>query len=316
MKAIHSYRSDLVAPMLESVGGAGVLKPHILGHALSAATISRYYKDFVLITDDLGKEMALACKMPYTDIISVGKSFPSDPCFWVHSKMYAYQVTKEPFIHFDNDIFLWEPLPKDKVDVDVVALHSETFMWYFYEGSLRGLAAAQVPITDLHLKHWTNRMPINMSVFGGNNYQVINKYADYVLDWLQQNNGFIGATKEIREGLSNHITPIEQLWVSYLIQDVHKVPIKFIVTEGNMKAEDHVPGVELTHLHGLKQIAAKTHTLHELCAKMNYKLNEINPEVNAAVEQYTGPSQQQMDTAVDTLVKEAQHGQNQQHQEA
>ena len=83
-----------------------------------------------------------------------------------------------------------------------------------------------------------------------------------------------------------------------------------------MKAEDHVPGVELTHLHGLKQIAANTHTLHELCAKMNYKLNEINPEVNAAVEQYTGLSQQQMDTAVDALVKEAQHGQNQQHQEA
>ena len=305
MKAIHSLKSDRMRPFMESAGGPYIIKPAIEIMALSAVTIRRHFDEFVLVTDDAGMHMARECRMPYTDIVSVGDRFGSDPSFWIHSKLHAYKEAKAPFVHFDTDLFLWEPLPATFLQSDVFAFHSETFMWSRYEQYREGLEASGLSLPKLHEKFRTSRMPVNMAIFGGQDHESIAHYAGYVLEYLEDHDGFNGATDAQKQALDSGIAFLEQLWASYLIQDVRQVRMEFLLTEQQVLRNDPVPGVAVTHLHGAKQQAMKSGKMDELMAKVQYKLRELDPEVYSAVQHYTDPA-----VDVDALIKENRRDQD------
>lgn len=300
MIAIHSFKSCKFKPILDAVGGAHLVKPMVQIMALSAATIRKHHDEFVLITDDLGKQMAQECEMPYSEIISVGQAFDSDPSFWIHSKIHAYHEINQPFVHYDTDLFLWEPLPEKFLASEVFAFHSETFTWRKYEIFLQNLQQAGINMPLLHKKYWTNRMPINMAVFGGNNHQAIKQYAGFILDFVQDNNGFHALNSSQRDVLEHNIAFIEQMWASYLLQNSMNIPIELLLTEVQILSNSKVEGVELTHLHGAKQTAMRENKTHELVAKLSSKLLEVNPKVSKAVEAFTAP-----EVDIDAMVQEA-----------
>lgn len=287
MKAVHSYKSDKVLPYLESVGGASIIKPAIQIMALSACTIRKHFDDFTLITDDAGKAMAEACAMPYSEIISVGPSFGSDPCFWIHSKLHAYNTIQEPFVHFDTDLLLWDSLPAEYLANEVFAFHSETYAWASYVKYHRDLVAAGFTVPALDATYWTSRMPINMAIFGGNDYKTINQYAGFVLEFLADNNGFLNTTPEQQHVVDASISLIEQAWASYLIQDAHRIPISLLLTEEQVLNNLQVPGIKLTHLHGAKQAAQRAGKLSDLMLRLAAKLQAQDQTVYSAVDKFT-----------------------------
>jgi len=304
MKAVHTYKFDLLRPMLESFGGPAMIKPIITLHALSAVTISKHFKDFVFITDDAGRELAKACKMPYGEIVSVGESFKAPGDFWIESKIHAYSTLQEPFVHFDTDLFLWKPLPEDFLAADVFAFHSETYAWAAYQRYLSNWARIIPNFPKLHEQHYTNRMPINMAIFGGNNWQAINQYAKFIQDFAASNNWFHDIDAADRKKINGSIAAIEQLWGSYLLQDQQGIRIKFLLTEYQVATNENVPGVELTHLHGIKQKVDQEKKSHEFLAKLSAKLKEVDETVYNAVEAYTSS-----EIDIDALLKEsALHG--------
>lgn len=300
MKAIHSFKSAKIRPMLQSIGGPAALKPLVSIMALSAASISKHFENFVLITDDAGKEMAEACALPYKEIVSVGPEFKAIPDYWIESKIHAYAETNEPFIHFDTDLFLWEPLPEEYLKAEVFAFHSETFAWPLYEQYLATWSEIVPNLPPLHKEHFTNRMPVNMAIFGGNNWRAINEYAKFIQRFVADNNGFKDLTPEAAHNVDKSIAAIEQLWGSYLIQDVAKIPIQMLLTESQISSTTKVPGIALTHLHGLKQRLDKEGKTGELLQKLSAKLKDINPDVYNAVERYTSS-----EVDIDALLKES-----------
>jgi hypothetical protein len=303
MKAFHSFRSDKFKPYLDMIGGRELIKPAVYIMALSAATIRKYHEDFTLITDDAGKELAEECRLPYSKIVSVGTGFESDPSVWIHSKLYTYRTTKEPFVHFDNDIFLWEALPQGFLDNEVVGFHSETFLWYKYEDYRQTLLNVGVPIPALRETYPTSRMPINMAVFGGQNWQAINQYAEFLEDYLRDRAYFFDATDEQKTALEKSIALIEQLWASYLIQDRMKVPITTLLTENDI--QHGTSALKLTHLHGFKQKAMRDGKTLELLLKLQNKLKEVDPAVHSAVQKYLGAK-----VDISAMIKEQSNGQN------
>jgi|688.fasta_scaffold00026_67 hypothetical protein len=303
MKAFHSFRADKFLPYLDMIGGRELIKPAVYIMALSAATIRKHHDDFTLITDDAGKELAEECQLPYSSILSVGKSFNSDPCVWIQSKLHTYQTIKEPFVHFDNDIFLWEPLPAGFLDNEVVGFHSETFLWYKYELYRKELLEAGISLPALRETHWTNRMPINMAIFGGQNWQAINQYAEFIDEYLQDRNYMRDATEQQKSAFERSIALVEQMWVSYLIQDRMKVPITTLLTEENIQRGEG--DLKLTHLHGFKQKAMKEGKTLELLIKLDSKLKEVNPAVHSAVQKYVTA-----EVDISAMIKEQSNGQN------
>jgi hypothetical protein len=289
MKALQSFRSDSIRPALEAIGGTAMIRGKVFMMALSAATIARYYDNFEFITDDAGKNLVEECKFPYTKVISVGENFDSDSAFWVHSKFQAYLDSK-PFIHFDNDIFLWKELPKWTHTAGILATHSESAAWPKYEEWLNNVKALFPNMPKFHEEYYLNRMPINMAIFGGNDIAAINNYAKEVLDIVEKDmNNFKHFNDEERNKKAYGLMPvIEQLWGSYLLQSKQGKVVKFLLTEReafyNLNNED----VKFTHMQSAKITLEKDpKKLFEVMSKIDKHLKEINPELHANVLKFT-----------------------------
>lgn len=102
---------------------------YLLSWALSVQEASRHYPDTWLYTDDKGARylvdmLGLSFKHVRTDLNSLADH---DPDWWALGKIHTYRLQDKPFIHLDNDVFLWLPLPEALLQADVVAQDPEPF---------------------------------------------------------------------------------------------------------------------------------------------------------------------------------------------
>jgi hypothetical protein len=308
MMAIHSLRTDLFRPALESQGGPLMIAPMLKVMGLSSWTIRQHFDSFTLVTDDAGAEMAKQCKLPYTKIVSVGENFDSDPCFWTHSKFTAY-ANNQPFIHFDNDLFLWDPLPTRILEAPVAACNSDTYMWGVYAEHIRSLEES-LGVGGLHRKHFTNRMPINMAIFGGNDITAINSFSKLVLDFVADRNGFRDLNEEQKVKLMRGMHVIEQLWGSCFLQNELGIPVELALSEEHIQANKPSTDVRLTHVHGLKYAAQAQSNAEAIQTlnKVSMKLSDLAPEIALAIVDYGMVFDSQIGTNNDSnLPAEATH---------
>lgn len=93
-------------------GGWLSRKYYYFAWALSCLRFHEYYKDVELITDRLGKRILIDyIGLPYVTVkieLDALNQYPED--LWTLPKIYTYKLQKEPFIHADGDIFIWERL--------------------------------------------------------------------------------------------------------------------------------------------------------------------------------------------------------------
>ncbi|WP_027394053.1 DUF6734 family protein [Aquimarina latercula] len=96
--------------------------------ALSALTINRFYRSNELFTDKRGKELFdEMLELPYSDIYtSLEKINNYHPKLWAFGKLVTCAEQSEPFIHLDNDIFIWDKIPYDINHYDIIAQNIET----------------------------------------------------------------------------------------------------------------------------------------------------------------------------------------------
>ncbi|MFD2565592.1 DUF6734 family protein [Aquimarina rubra] len=95
--------------------------------ALSALTINRFYNQNELHTDDRGKELFNnLLELPYSDIhTNLEKINNYHPKLWAFGKLVSCADQNEPFMHLDNDIFIWNKIPYDINQYDIIAQNIE-----------------------------------------------------------------------------------------------------------------------------------------------------------------------------------------------
>jgi hypothetical protein len=105
---------------------------HLLSWVLSYQTISKHYPDTVLCTDDEGARLLVdQLGLPFNHVSTDLNAMANhDPGFWSLGKMYTYRVQKEPFIHFDHDLYLFKPLATQLLSAPVVAQNPEPEHFY------------------------------------------------------------------------------------------------------------------------------------------------------------------------------------------
>lgn len=105
---------------------------HWLSWVLSFKTISKYYEHTALVTDDEGARLLVdQLGLPFTEVTTELNALANhDPGFWSLGKLYSYRAQKEPFIHFDSDLYLWKPLPDRLNSAPVLAQNPEPEKWY------------------------------------------------------------------------------------------------------------------------------------------------------------------------------------------
>lgn len=123
---------------------------HLLAWVLSVESASRHYPRTTLVTDDEGARLLVdGLGLEFTTVTTELNALrDADPEWWVLGKLWAYRSQKEPFVHVDNDVFLWKRLPPKVERAGVCAQNPECFpltadSWYrpaAYEQVIRSVS--------------------------------------------------------------------------------------------------------------------------------------------------------------------------------
>lgn len=127
MRAVWSYWP--LPGVVRPNGGWPSARAHLLSWVLSVGEASKHYDDTMLITDQRGK--ALLVDDLGLRFATVSESLESlrghDPSWWALGKIAAYREQREPFLHLDSDVILWQRLPPMLESAAVLAQNPEHF---------------------------------------------------------------------------------------------------------------------------------------------------------------------------------------------
>lgn len=161
-------------------------KYHLYSWVLSCETARKHFSTSVLHTDDYGARLLSDLLMlPFSEVKTDLNTLDNyDPEWWTLGKLYSYRAQTQPFVHLDNDVFLWKSLPERIYQASVFAQNVEHFVhgdsWYQVDlwetaiSSVRGWLP----------KEWTWYSKRRQSeaaccgVFGGTRTDFISYYAD------------------------------------------------------------------------------------------------------------------------------------------
>jgi hypothetical protein len=170
-------------------------KHHLLSWILSFERARKLYPETVLITDDDGVRMlidglGLEFATVTTELNALRKQ---DPDWWVSGKLYAYRSQTQPFVHLDNDVFLWKALPERLLSAPVLAQNPESFdfgnesAWYrpeVYKATVESTHGWLPEEFNWYVSGRGNQ-PMCCGIFGGNQVDFINYYADKAIQLVE-----------------------------------------------------------------------------------------------------------------------------------
>jgi hypothetical protein len=145
-----------------------------------------------LVTDDLGAEILInKLYLPYSKVSFLPDYIQNLPTgLWAFPKIYSYSIQNEPFIHIDNDIFLWNKLPESIEKSELIVQNYEKIT-EDYDTALEHIIDYFEIIPD-YIKHGNDydkfkNQSINAGIFGGRDVSFINSYTKEVFSFLDGN---------------------------------------------------------------------------------------------------------------------------------
>ena len=167
---------------------------HLLAWVLSVETARRHYAMTTLVTDTWGARLLVdRLGLPFTTVsTALDALHDADPAWWVLGKLWTYRLQSEPFVHLDNDVFMWKPLPASLERADVFAQNPECFpltgeSWYRPGAYARAIRAVDGWAPDEWW--WSASRGLNQAVccgiVGGRANSFLAYYADLAIRMIQ-----------------------------------------------------------------------------------------------------------------------------------
>jgi hypothetical protein len=169
-------------------------KHHLFAWVLSVETAKKHYPNTYLYTDDEGARLlidgiGLEFERVFTELNVLDDH---DPEWWALGKLYTYRSQTEPFVHIDNDVFLWKPLPPRMESAPVFAQHPEYFStdWDYKPEQMRALLknlnGGWIPEEfEWYISQMDVQRGENCGIFGGNQLDFIQYYADTAMKLVE-----------------------------------------------------------------------------------------------------------------------------------
>ena len=202
--------------------------------ALSCLKFLEFYNEVELYTDSLGKYLLIdILKLPYTKVhveLDSLEDYPID--LWALGKIYTYSLQDSPFIHVDNDVFIWERFPAEIESAPLIAQNLDLDM-KFYKKIINEIK--NILIFDeflLQLFQADIFYSLNAGILGGNNFLFFKNYSHYVFDFIHQN---LEKFSAITVSKLNVI--IEQFFI-YSLAQKYNVPISYLF--GSLPSYDSI----------------------------------------------------------------------------
>ena len=168
-------------------------RQHLLSWILSLQQARKFFDRTVLFTDDYGARMLVdGLQLEFDGVSTALDNLGNhDSKWWALGKIYTYSSQNEPFIHIDNDVFLWKPLPVNS-QTAIFAQNPE----YFEVGASFYMPEQIESLVNNHggwlPREWiwyrSSGLPQraeSCGVFGGGNTEFISYYAKLALEMIE-----------------------------------------------------------------------------------------------------------------------------------
>ena len=178
---------------------------------LSATLAIRNHDRVEFVTDRLGKKICDELGIPFTNITVMDFHVPHKS-LWAYSKLKVYELQREPFVHIDNDIFLFRKLPEEinshGITVEVFENTNPSYLHH------EELFSPQTP--DSYLKYAKDQRGYCMGIFGGTDIDFIREYSQKAISWCDS------AEWDEIEHQRSMMTKVEQQFLYSEIKDKNK----------------------------------------------------------------------------------------------
>lgn len=267
---------------------------HLLAWGLSFETARKHYPDTALYTDDKGARMlidgiGLEFRQVSTKLNDLAGFAPD---LWAVGKIYTYREQTVPFIHLDNDVFLWNRLPVRMESALLFAQNPEYFnvgkshykpeafqdglnsdgrlwlpqewKWFYADGKrvLRG--------------EWCG-------IFGGNHVEFINHYAQQAVRFVEHPPNIQRLLKLSAETGANDTCGLFEEYMLSACIDYHKnnqlSPFKNIAIEYLFNSISEAYSVKHAVKAGFTHMIGSSKKNDEVCIRLEKRMMQDYPEL-------------------------------------
>ncbi len=228
---------------------------HWMSWALSCLQLLKLYGQVELVTDRLGKEILIdTLGLPYTSVsLALEGELEELPTgLFSLAKIKTYSLQKEPFIHVDGDLFLFQPLPPHVLRSDLVSSNPEADLFFNAE-VVQEVTENGYALPD-HLKGLDKEAHLfssNAGIIGGHDLDFIKEYCNHAFDFVSSNKALL--RQSVPDG-SNFL--IEQMSFFYMARKMGK-PIAYVSADPVTEPLYHdfirvadIPDVPMVHAVG------------------------------------------------------------------
>jgi len=245
---------------------------------------SQHFKEVEMVSHDWGIDMFQKLGLPVTSYSRILNKMndpeaPVSRFFWAYGKLIAYCSQNKPFVHLDNDVFLWEPLPDRILNAELCFQSTEPFKlagYSYYKLLKKPWRKAKVrpqKIVDNEVKDFA----YNCGICGGSNL-------DFFKEWIQCSEEYIFAPenqemffKDFAEMLIHQNLFHEQYFAACLIK-MHKMRRKVQVIDPDASKIEDI--LKYTHLWGT------TKQDYSMMRRVNMRLQIEAPELHGRIRQF------------------------------
>lgn len=168
---------------------------HLYSWVLSVGTARKHYPRTALHTDDYGARLLVdKLGLEFEQVCtSLNALSHHDPDWWMLGKIHTYSVQAEPFVHIDDDVFLWDPLPSVTESASVFAQSPELFSdgnWFYHPEEFEEPLATRLDGWLPEEWRWYRSAGLPQradctGVFGGHRIDFIHHYASQALKLVE-----------------------------------------------------------------------------------------------------------------------------------
>lgn len=195
MKIVHSFWSkpslDTMGVSEKSNGGWRQGKYHLMSWALSCLSFKKHYGNIELVTDPFGKELLIdELELPYSSFsIDLKKLNIYPKHLWALGKIYSYGIQKEPFLHVDGDVYIWERLGPFIENAELCAQHMDSKEGH-YHFAMNQLKNSKIVFPREFRNDYDVQKKYNASnagIIGGTNIDFFQEYVELAFKFIDEN---------------------------------------------------------------------------------------------------------------------------------
>ena len=299
---MHAVWSHWSKPLRGTPGNSWLdIKHYLMSFVLSHALAKQHFQETHLVTDSEGLRVIVdIIGLDFDHVfVELDTLNPFCLCWWNLGKFYAYSMQTKPFIHLDNDVFLWNPIPKNLLQAPVFAQNPE----YFGESSdyyrLIELEQAIDPIKLGWLPQewrWARHLygnfqkSMNTGIYGGNRPDFIRYVADLAFSILQH-----PGNQRVLENLEEktRIIGMLEMYLPLICMEYHSnfrksafhnVRIEYLFSSaedafqnGNNRGYTHILGGAKRELQILARLEQRVQYEYPIYYKRCIEFSESNP---------------------------------------